>query len=163
MKATDYRKVESLLSLIGKENSPKRSTILDACGINGYNNPIFASDYVFTSKEQFLKDWERFNNYDSFKSELLVKYGMDNKKVASFFDEQFISCYSMGETECIKIIASFEEIPVELNITVRDNRKEYRGRNKGLNNRSITYGNKTLLVAVKNGRAKYDLIIKDKK
>ena len=91
MKAIDYRKVESLLNLIGKENSPKRNTILDACGINGYNNPIFTSDYVFVSKEQFLKDWERFNSYESFKSELLVKYGMDNKKVASFFNEQFVS------------------------------------------------------------------------
>lgn len=162
MKATDFIRVENLINLLGKENSPKRSTILDACGINGYNNPIF-NDSSFESKQNFLNDWVRYNNYEAFKVELLSKYGLDNKKVSSFFEEQFISSYSMGETECIKIVANFEEIPVELNITVRDNRIEYRGRNKGLNNRSITYGNKTLLVTVKNGRAKYELIIKDKK
>ena len=162
MKATEFIRVESLLNLIGKENSPKRSTILDAIGVNGYNNPIF-NDNSFESKQKFINDWIRYNAYEAFKVELLSKYGLDNNKVASFFEEQFISSYSMGETECIKIVASFEEIPIQLNITVRDNRRKYQGKNKGLNNRSISYGNKTLLVTVKNGRAKYELIIKDKK
>lgn len=163
MKATEFRKIESLLNLIGKPNSPKANKILEACGINGYNNPIFTSNYTFESKEKFLTDWERYNNLESFKLDMLKKYGMENKKVASLFEKPFISGYSMGEMERIKIAASFEDIPVELFITVRDNRKEYSGKKGSLYNKTAAHGIKMLTITVKNCRAKYTLDVKDKK
>lgn len=163
MKATEYRKIDSLLNLIGNPNAPKRNKILEACGINGYNNSIFVSEYTFDSKEKFLTDWERYNNLESFKLDMLEKYGMENKKVASFFKKPFISKYSMGEIECIKIISSFDDIPVELFITVRDNRKEYSGRKGSLYNKTAAHGIKMITITVKNCRAKYALEIKDKK
>ena len=163
MKATEYRKIESLLNLIGKPNSPKRNVLLEACGINGYNNPIFVPDYIFDNKEKFLNDWERYNNLESFKLDMLKKYGMKNKKVASYFEKPFFSGYSMGEVERIKIIASYEDIPVELFITVRDGIKEYSGRKGSLYNKTAAHGIKMLTITVKNCRAKYILDVKDKK
>ena len=53
MKAKEFIRIENLINFIGKENSPKRATILDAIGINGYNNPIF-KDSSFESKQNFL-------------------------------------------------------------------------------------------------------------
>ena len=162
MKAKEFIRIENLINFIGKENSPKRATILDAIGINGYNNPIF-KDSSFESKQNFLNDWLKYNNYESVNQQLLLKYGIDNKKVASFFNKPFVSGYSMGEIERIKIIASFEEIPIELFITVRDTTKQYTGKHGGLYNKDVRYGLKVLTITVKNGRAKYELSIKDKK
>ena len=93
---------------------------------------------------------------------LYLKKG-SNKKVASYFEKPFISGYSMGEIERIKIIASFEEIPIEFFITVRDTTKQYTGKHGGLYNKNVKYGLKVLTITVKNGRAKYELSIKDKK
>ena len=157
MKAKEFRKVESLLNLIGKENAPKAAKIFEACGINWYNNQVFTPDYVFESKEKFLSDWERLNNFESYKADLLEKYGLNNKKVASFFKENFNSGYSMGELEQIIITSEFDAMKVNILITVRDGRKKYTGAHSSTYNKNVSYGVKVLFVIVKNGRAKYEL------
>ena len=160
MKSQEYQRVESLLNLIGKENSPKLNTLLEACGMNNYSKPgifIFTNDYKLTSKQQFLNDWLIYNNYESYKEQLLQKYGLNNKTVANYFKEPFNSGYSMGETECIIIKSEFDSLPIELHISVHENIQKYAGKHRDFYNYKAKYGERILLVTVKNNRAKYEL------